>query len=87
MEHNGVATLVLPDIGSGLKASRRQLQRLFKVVCEDTVGEIAITYEDRSSMCYTVARGGSSHMNQNHSWSIGHDNPRDTHLVVQETHL
>ncbi len=43
----GVETLVLSDIGSGLKASRRQLQRLLKLVCEDKVGEIAITYEDR----------------------------------------
>jgi putative resolvase len=43
----GVETLVLSDIGSGLKASRRQLQRLLKLVCEDKVGEVAITYEDR----------------------------------------
>ena len=43
----GVETLVLSDIGSGLKATRRQLQRLLKLVCEDKVGEIAITYEDR----------------------------------------
>ena len=47
MERKGVATLVLSDIGSGLKASRRQLQRLLKLVCEDEVGEIALTYEDR----------------------------------------
>ena len=38
---------MLSDIGSGLKASRRQLQRLLKLVCEDKVGEVAITYEDR----------------------------------------
>lgn len=43
----GVETLVLSDIGSGLKASRRQLQRLLKLVCEDKVGEVAISYEDR----------------------------------------
>src|SRR5438552_18949252 len=43
----GVETLVLSDIGSGLKASRRQLQRLLKLVCEDKVGEVAITHEDR----------------------------------------
>jgi putative resolvase len=42
-----VETLVLSDIGSGLKAGRRQLQRLLKMVCEDRVAEIAITYEDR----------------------------------------
>jgi predicted site-specific integrase-resolvase len=46
-ERKGVETLVLSDIGSGLKACRRQLQRLLKLVCEDKVGEIAITYEDR----------------------------------------
>lgn len=43
----GVETLVLSDVGSGLKASRRQLQRLLKLVCEDKVREVAITYEDR----------------------------------------
>ena len=46
-ERKGVKTLVLSDIGSGLKASRKQLQRLLKLVCEDKVGEVAITYEDR----------------------------------------
>jgi excisionase family DNA binding protein len=46
-ERKGVETVVLSDIGSGLKASRRQLQRLFKLVCEDKVGEVAITSEDR----------------------------------------
>jgi excisionase family DNA binding protein len=46
-EREGQETLVLSDIGSGLKASRRQLQRLLKLVCEDKVAEVAITYEDR----------------------------------------
>jgi len=46
-ERKGVETLVLSDIGSGLKASRRQLQRLLKLLCEDRVGEIAIPSEDR----------------------------------------
>ena len=46
-ERKGQETLVLSDIGSGLKATRRQLQRLLKLVCEDKVGEIAITYKDR----------------------------------------
>jgi excisionase family DNA binding protein len=46
-ERKGMETLLLSDIGSGLKASRRQLQRLLKLVCEDKVGEIALTYEDR----------------------------------------
>ena len=35
------------DIGSGLKAGRRHLSRLLKLVVEDQVGEIAITYADR----------------------------------------
>jgi putative resolvase len=43
-ERKGTETLVLSDIGSGLKASRRQLTRLLKLVCENTVGEVAITY-------------------------------------------
>jgi len=47
VERKGSQTLVLSDIGSGLKAGRRQLQRLLKLVCEDKVAEIAITYEDR----------------------------------------
>jgi putative resolvase len=46
-ERKGQETLILSDIGSGLKASRRQLQRLLKLVCEDKVAEVAITYEDR----------------------------------------
>lgn len=46
-ERKGQEPLVLSDIGSGLKATRRQLQRLLKLVCEDKVGEVAITYEDR----------------------------------------
>jgi excisionase family DNA binding protein len=46
-ERKGQDPLVLSDIGSGLKASRRQLQRLLKLVCEDKVGEVAITSEDR----------------------------------------
>ena len=46
-ERKGVERLVLCEIGSGLKASRRQLQRLLKLVCEDKVGEVAITSEDR----------------------------------------
>src|SRR5438093_1421697 len=46
-ERKGQETLVLSDIGSGLKAGRRHLQRLLKLVCEDKVAEVAITYEDR----------------------------------------
>jgi putative resolvase len=50
-ERKGVETLVLSDIGSGLKAGRRHLQRLLKLVCEDKVAEVAITYEDRLTRC------------------------------------
>ncbi len=46
-ERKGQETLVLADIGSGLKAGRRHLQRLLKLVCEDKMGEVAMTYEDR----------------------------------------
>ena len=46
-ERKGQERLLLSDIGSGLKASRRQLQRLLKLVCEDKVGEVAVTSEDR----------------------------------------
>jgi len=47
IERKGVDTLVLTDIGSGLKATRKQLQRLLKLVCEDKVAEVVMTYEDR----------------------------------------
>ena len=40
-------TLVLSDIGSGLKATRRQLQRLLRLVREDQVSEIVVTFPDR----------------------------------------
>jgi putative resolvase len=46
-ERTGRETLVLADIGSGLKATRRQLQRLLQLICAEKVGEVAITYEDR----------------------------------------
>jgi putative resolvase len=46
-ERKGVTTLLLSNIGSGRKASRRQLQRLLKLVCEDKVTEVVITSEDR----------------------------------------
>ena len=46
-ERPGQEMLVLSDIGSGLKAGRRHLQRLLKLVCEDKVAEVVITYEDR----------------------------------------
>ena len=46
-ERKGQETVVLSDIGSGLSAGRRHLQRLLKLVCEDKVAEVVITYEDR----------------------------------------
>jgi putative resolvase len=46
-ERPGQKAVVLSDIGSGLKANRKHLQRLLKMVCEDRVAEIVITYSDR----------------------------------------
>ena len=46
-ERKGQEPLVLSDIGSGLQAGRRPLQRLLKLVCEDKVAEVVITSEDR----------------------------------------
>src|SRR5438876_4538406 len=43
----GKTPLVLSDIGSGLIASRKPLQRLLKLVIEDQVAEIAVTSADR----------------------------------------
>jgi excisionase family DNA binding protein len=40
-------TLILFDIGSGLKASRKNLQKLLKLVVEDHVSEVVVTYADR----------------------------------------
>jgi putative resolvase len=46
-ERPGQKAVVLSDIGSGLKANRKHLQYLLKMVCEDRVAEIVITYSDR----------------------------------------
>lgn len=46
-ERLGRKTLLLSDIGSGLSATRKQLSRLLKMVCEDRVGEVAVTDGDR----------------------------------------
>jgi excisionase family DNA binding protein len=46
-ERKGAELLVLSDMGSGLKASRRHLQRLLKLICADKVAEVVITSEDR----------------------------------------
>jgi putative resolvase len=43
----GKKILVLSDIGSGLSATRRHLQRLLRLVREDQVAEIVVTYPDR----------------------------------------
>src|SRR5438105_2743846 len=52
-ERSGKPTLILSDIGSGLKASRHHLQRLLKLVIEDQVAEIAVTYP----IAYAVDNG------------------------------
>jgi putative resolvase len=46
-ERAGQEVLVLSDIGSGLNAARKRLQQLLKLVCDDRVAEVAITYPDR----------------------------------------
>jgi putative resolvase len=46
-ERPGKPTLILSDIGSGLKASRKHFQRLLKLVSEDQVAEVAVTSADR----------------------------------------
>jgi putative resolvase len=46
-ERAGKQTLVLSDIGSGLSATRRHLPRLLKLVREDQVSEIVVTYPAR----------------------------------------
>jgi putative resolvase len=46
-ERAGQEVLVLSDIGSGLNAARKRLQQLLKLVCDDRVAEVAITYADR----------------------------------------
>src|SRR3989440_9305228 len=46
-ERSGKPTLILSDIGSGIKASRTHLQRLLKLVIEDQVAEIVVTSSDR----------------------------------------
>jgi putative resolvase len=46
-ERKGKPTLTLSDIGSGLSATRRHLQRLLRLVREDQVAEIVVTYPDR----------------------------------------
>ncbi len=46
-QHPGQPRVTLSEIGSGLSTSRKQLTRLLKMVCEDRVGEVAITSADR----------------------------------------
>jgi len=40
-------TIVLSDIGSGLKADRKSLQKLLALVQDRQVSEVAVTYADR----------------------------------------
>jgi len=47
IERTEQPTLVLSDSGRALKASRKQMSRLLKLVIEDQVAEIAVTYPDR----------------------------------------
>ncbi len=47
IERPDVPCVVLSDIRSGLKPTRKQLTRLLKMVCQDWVGEIAVTSGDR----------------------------------------
>ena len=46
-ERPGRETLVLSDIGSGLNARRKNLQRLLRLVSEGRVSEVVITFADR----------------------------------------
>jgi excisionase family DNA binding protein len=46
-ERAGREMLVLSDIGSGLNAGRKRLRQLLKLVCEDRVAEVVVTYGDR----------------------------------------
>ncbi len=46
-ERAGKQLVVLSDIGSGLSTTRRQLQRLLRLVRQDQVAEIVVTYPDR----------------------------------------
>ena len=49
--------LLLFDIGSGISTTRKQLQRLLRLVVHDEVAEIAITYPDR------LTRFGQDYLN------------------------
>jgi putative resolvase len=46
-ERAGGEILELSDTGSGLNAGRKRLQHLLKLVCEDCVAEVVVTYGDR----------------------------------------
>src|SRR5260370_29396235 len=46
-EREGKPILVLSDISSGLRASRKRLQQLLKLVSQDQVAEIVVTSPDR----------------------------------------
>jgi len=53
----GRRLLLLFDIGSGISTTRKQLQRLLRLVVHDEVAEIAITYPDR------LTRFGQDYLN------------------------
>jgi putative resolvase len=53
----GRRLLLLFDIGSGISPTRKQLQRLLRLVVHDEVAEIAITYPDR------LTRFGQDYLN------------------------
>ena len=46
-ERPSCEVLMLSDIGSGLNAGRKRLQQMLKLICEDRVAEVAVTYGDR----------------------------------------
>ena len=47
LERPGQEIVELSDIGSGLKADRKQLRRLLSMVQSDQVAEVVVTYADR----------------------------------------
>jgi excisionase family DNA binding protein len=46
-ERPGQEIVELADIGSGLKADRKQLRRMFSMIQNDRVAEVVVTYADR----------------------------------------
>jgi predicted site-specific integrase-resolvase len=46
-ERPGQEIVELADVGSGLKADRKQLRRMFSMIQNDRVAEVVVTYADR----------------------------------------